>query len=158
MTSPDIPFSYDSVADGYAAAIDHAPYNALYERPAMLGLLPPVDGRRILEAGCGAGWYTEQLLARGARVSAVDASAALVEHTRRRIAMLAPEARERFGMARSQLQRAARCTLAGDRVARIEFRFGQDHPRDRIMRRAFHLLSCELAVVAHAVSAPRVMR
>jgi len=88
MSQPDREFSYDSVADAFAAGIDDAPYNALYERPAMLGLLPPVDGQRILEAGCGAGWYTEQLLARGARVTAVDASAALVKHTRRRIAAL----------------------------------------------------------------------
>lgn len=95
MSQPDREFSYDSVADGYAAAIDQAPYNALYERPAMLGLLPPLEGRRILEAGCGAGWYTEQLLARGARVTAVDASAALVEHTRRRVAALPSGAGER---------------------------------------------------------------
>jgi SAM-dependent methyltransferase len=88
MSQPDREFSYDPIADTYAASIDHSPYNALYERPAMLGLLPPVDGRRILEAGCGAGWYTEQLLMRGARVTALDASAALVDHTRRRIAAL----------------------------------------------------------------------
>lgn len=95
MSKPDIEFSYDSIADGYAGSIDESPYNALYERPAMLGALPPVEGRRILEAGCGAGWYTEQLLARGAEVTAVDASPPLVEHTRRRIASLAPGARER---------------------------------------------------------------
>ncbi|HVG46157.1 MAG TPA: class I SAM-dependent methyltransferase, partial [Longimicrobium sp.] len=81
--------------DRYAETIDQAPYNALYERPAMLAALPEVEGRRILEAGCGAGWYTEQLLARGARVSAVDASAAMVEHTRRRVATLGAEARGR---------------------------------------------------------------
>jgi len=89
MSQPDIEFSYDSVADEYAATIDEAPYNAHYERPAMLAALPPVAGRRILEAGCGAGWYTEQLLARGAYVTAVDESARMVEHTRRRIAALA---------------------------------------------------------------------
>lgn len=95
MNKPEIPFSYDSIAGGYAASIDEAPYNAHYERPAMLDALPPLEGRRILEAGCGAEWYTAQLLARGAQVTAVDASAPLVEHTRRRIAALGPEARER---------------------------------------------------------------
>jgi SAM-dependent methyltransferase len=69
----------------YAAAIDEAPHNALYERPAMLALLPAVSDRHILDAGCGGGWYSEQLLTRGARVTAIDASAALVEHTRRRL-------------------------------------------------------------------------
>jgi SAM-dependent methyltransferase len=86
MTPPDIEFSYEPIAGQYAATIDDAPYNKHYERPAMLAALPLVDGRRILEAGCGAGWYTEQLLARGAHVTAVDASPALVEHTRNRIA------------------------------------------------------------------------
>jgi len=95
MNQPDQEFSYDPIADAYAAGIDESPYNALYERPAMLGALPPVEGRRILEAGCGPGWYTEQLLTRGAHVTAVDGSAAMVEHARRRIAALPAEARER---------------------------------------------------------------
>jgi SAM-dependent methyltransferase len=69
----------------YAAAIDEAPHNALYERPAMLALLPAVSDCHILDAGCGGGWYSEQLLRRGASVTAIDASAALVEHTRRRL-------------------------------------------------------------------------
>jgi SAM-dependent methyltransferase len=88
MSRPDQPFSYDAIADAYAERIDHAPYNAFYERPAMLSLLPPVDGLRVLEAGCGGGWMTEQLLRRGAHVTAVDASARMVEHARRRIAAL----------------------------------------------------------------------
>lgn len=85
MTAPDPPFSYDSIADAYAAGIDAAPYNALYERPAMLSLLPDVAGARVLDAGCGSGWYTEQLLARGARVTAVDQSTELVRHARERV-------------------------------------------------------------------------
>jgi hypothetical protein len=32
-------FSYDSVADRYAGMVDTAPYNAFYERPAMLAVL-----------------------------------------------------------------------------------------------------------------------
>jgi SAM-dependent methyltransferase len=80
------PFNYDSIADTYAGHIDDAPYNALYERPAMLGLMPGVAGARILDAGCGGGWYSEQLLHRGADVDAVDGSAAMVEHARARLA------------------------------------------------------------------------
>ncbi|HEX2721564.1 MAG TPA: methyltransferase domain-containing protein [Gemmatimonadaceae bacterium] len=78
-------FNYDSIAAKYAAHVDSAPYNALYERPAMLELLPPIIGARILDAGCGPGWYAEQLLARGAQVDGVDASAAMVEHARGRL-------------------------------------------------------------------------
>ncbi len=85
MTSPK-PFNYDSIADTYAAGIDEAPHNALYERPAMLALMPGVAGTRILDAGCGGGWYSEQLLHRGADVDAVDGSTAMVEHARARLA------------------------------------------------------------------------
>lgn len=85
MPSTPWPTTYDPVADRYAAGADAAPYNALYERPAMLALLPDVAGARVLDAGCGDGWYAEQLVARGARVTAVDASARMVEHARRRL-------------------------------------------------------------------------
>jgi SAM-dependent methyltransferase len=85
MDSHDPPFSYDSIADAYAAEIDEAPYNKLYERPAMLAMLPQVHGARVMDAGCGAGWYSEQLVARGARVTSVDASAAMVRHSRARL-------------------------------------------------------------------------
>jgi SAM-dependent methyltransferase len=79
-------FSYDDIADAYAAAVDTAPYNALYERPAMLDLLPELDGLRVLDAGCGAGWYAEQLAMRGAFVTAIDSSAAMIGHARERFA------------------------------------------------------------------------
>lgn len=85
MSPTDPPFSYDSIADAYAARIDDAPYNKLYERPAMMALLPEVRGARVLDAGCGAGWYSGQLIARGARVTSIDASAEMVRHTRARL-------------------------------------------------------------------------
>src|SRR5215510_7282448 len=75
-------FSYDDIADAYSAKVDSAPYNALYERPAMLKLLPDVAGARVLDAGCGAGWYAAELAKRGAVVTAIDASGALIEHAR----------------------------------------------------------------------------
>ncbi|MDQ3243655.1 MAG: methyltransferase domain-containing protein [Gemmatimonadota bacterium] len=84
-------FNYDSIAEAYAAAVDTAPYNALYERPAMLALLPTLDGARILDAGCGSGWYTEQLLRRGAIVTSIDASRLMADYTRERIGRLAGE-------------------------------------------------------------------
>jgi SAM-dependent methyltransferase len=52
----------------------------------MLALLPEVRGRRVLDAGCGAGWYAEQLLARGADVVGVDASERMLAHARERLA------------------------------------------------------------------------
>ena len=79
-------FSYDDIADAYAASVDSAPYNALYERPAMLELLPPLQGLHVLDAGCGAGWYAAELAVRGASVVGVDASAAMIRHARQRFA------------------------------------------------------------------------
>jgi hypothetical protein len=59
---------YDTIAERYAANIDDRPWNALYERPATLALLPEVDRLDVLDAGCGHGWYADWLLRHGARV------------------------------------------------------------------------------------------
>src|SRR5688500_4141893 len=85
MNSDSGPFSYDSIASEYASKVDSAPYNALYERPAMLSLLPDVDGARILDAGCGSGWYAERLIERGAAVEAIDASPRMAGFARERL-------------------------------------------------------------------------
>lgn len=89
MGGRDQRFTYDSVAAAYAEMVDSAPYNAHYERPAMLALLPPVEGRRILDAGCGSGWYADQLLQRGAEVDGIDASPAMLAYAERRLAKVA---------------------------------------------------------------------
>jgi SAM-dependent methyltransferase len=86
MTPKEERFNYDSIADAYAGRIDEAPHNALYERPAMLGIMPDVAGLRILDAGCGNGWYAERLLDLGAEVDAIDGSAVMVQHARTRLA------------------------------------------------------------------------
>ena len=86
MSSDPKKFNYDSIADTYAGRIDEAPHNAQYERPAMFGIMPGVEGTRLLDAGCGNGWYAEQLLKRGAGVDAIDGSAVMVEHARTRLA------------------------------------------------------------------------
>ena len=72
------PTDYDSIAARYAAEIDDRPWNALYERPATLALLPPVSNLDVLDAGCGHGWYADWLVRHGARVVGVDRSAAMV--------------------------------------------------------------------------------
>ena len=82
-TKPE--FSYDDIGDAYAAGVDNAPYNAHYERPATLALVPDVSEAHILDAGCGSGFYTEQLVTRGATVTAMDGSAVMVGHARERL-------------------------------------------------------------------------
>ena len=78
-------FNYDEVAERYVRQVDTNPYNADYERPAVLGLLPRLAGLRVLDAGCGAGWYAERLLDAGAQVTGVDASAVMAAYARRRL-------------------------------------------------------------------------
>lgn len=80
------PTDYDTIADRYSAHIDQRPWNALYERPAMLALLPDVTGKDVLDAGCGHGWYADQLVRKGARVVAVDRSTRMVELANARLA------------------------------------------------------------------------
>lgn len=76
--------AYEQLADAYAARLETKPHNAYYERPTTLALLPPVSGRRVLDAGCGPGLYSQLLLDRGAQVVAVDVSPAMVAHARAR--------------------------------------------------------------------------
>jgi SAM-dependent methyltransferase len=45
----------------------------------------PRPGRRVLEVGCGTGSVTERLVARGARVTALDQAPAMLEQARRRL-------------------------------------------------------------------------
>ena len=78
------PAQYDAFAERYARGLDQKPHHAHYERPAMLSLMPPVGGARVLDAGCGSGWYAEWLLDRGASVVAFDAAERFVEMTRAR--------------------------------------------------------------------------
>jgi SAM-dependent methyltransferase len=72
------PTDYDAIACRYAAGVDERPWNALYERPATLALLPDVRGKDILDAGCGPGWYTDWLARNGAHVVAIDCSHRMV--------------------------------------------------------------------------------
>ena len=59
--------------------------NNYYERPATIGLLGNVSGKRVLEVGCGTGPLTEWLVNQGAAVVACDLSAAMLEIARSRI-------------------------------------------------------------------------
>jgi SAM-dependent methyltransferase len=79
------PTDYETIAARYAAEIDERPWNALYERPTTLSLLPDVNGKNVLDAGCGPGWYADWLAQRGARVVAVDRSEAMVRLAERRL-------------------------------------------------------------------------
>lgn len=76
---------YDAFAAAYAAENDTSLANAYYERPAMLGLAGDVRGRSILDVGCGSGALSAALRDRGATVTGMDASAAMLDLARRRV-------------------------------------------------------------------------
>ncbi|MFF0267969.1 class I SAM-dependent DNA methyltransferase [Kribbella sp. NPDC004536] len=76
---------YDEFAEAYAADNEVNLLNGHYERPAMLDLAGAVDGRRILDAGCGAGPLAAALRDRGAIVSGFDLSASMLDLARRRL-------------------------------------------------------------------------
>lgn len=76
---------YDSFAGAYAAENENNLVNAYYERPAMLALAGEVTGRKILDAGCGAGPLTAALRERGAAVTGIDSSVAMLALARQRL-------------------------------------------------------------------------
>jgi len=77
--------AYEELAEAYAACVETKPHNAYYDRPAVLGLLPEVAGRRILDAGCGPGVYADALLQMGAEVMALDVSPKMVALAQQRL-------------------------------------------------------------------------
>lgn len=79
--------TFDKLASVYENSVDTTSlYNSEYERPAMLGQMPEnLMNMDILDAGCAAGWYSEQLINRGANVVAIDISPEMVSSTKRRV-------------------------------------------------------------------------
>jgi SAM-dependent methyltransferase len=76
---------YEPFAESYAVHAAKNPYNALYDRPAVLGLAGDVAGFTVVDAGCGPGFYTEELVWRGACVLGFDASPTMVALARERV-------------------------------------------------------------------------
>ncbi|WP_052589606.1 class I SAM-dependent methyltransferase [Luteipulveratus mongoliensis] len=76
---------YDTFAGAYARANESNLLNAYYARPAMLALAGDVQSRRILDAGCGAGPLSEGLREKGATVTGIDSSPAMIELAQRKL-------------------------------------------------------------------------
>ncbi len=76
---------YEVFADEFVEHARDGFYNAHYDRPACLGLLGEVAGRRVLDAACGPGLYAEELVARGAGVIGLDISPRMIELSRQRV-------------------------------------------------------------------------
>ncbi|WP_181685362.1 class I SAM-dependent methyltransferase [Halorhabdus salina] len=89
--------AYDELAASYDAEIESNAYNEHIEFPAMTSLIPEVEGKRILDAGCGTGRYTEWLIEQGADVVGVDVSEAMLEEARTKLGSRATFHREDLG-------------------------------------------------------------
>lgn len=76
---------YDAFARACSAADETNFLNAWYERPSMVDLSGDVEGRRVLDAGCGAGPLTAALREKGAIVSGFDLSPSMIDLARERL-------------------------------------------------------------------------
>jgi SAM-dependent methyltransferase len=76
---------YERFALAYARNSETNPFTAGYERPAIISLTGEVRGLRVLDAGCGAGLHAGELISRGAAVTGVDVSGAMLAIARERL-------------------------------------------------------------------------
>ena len=84
-SSDDLWSAYDGMGDLFRRHAQDAPYNAHYDRPAVLAALGPVKGLRVLDAACGPGLYLSDLLDAGADAVGFDASQTMVDLARERV-------------------------------------------------------------------------
>jgi SAM-dependent methyltransferase len=77
--------AYQESADRYVGRAETNLWNAHWDRPVIRSLLPPIAGKRVLDAGCAGGANTEWLLEQGASVVALDITPRMIELTRRRV-------------------------------------------------------------------------
>lgn len=79
--------TFNQMVNAYEHSVDSENlYNAEYERPAMMARVPEdLTGKQVLDAGCAAGWYTLQLVNRGADAVAVDMSQEMTDAAKRRV-------------------------------------------------------------------------
>lgn len=79
--------AFNELSEVYEFSVDRGSlYNTELERPAMMDLLPRnLKGFKVFDAGCAAGWYTDQFLQRGATVVSCDISPEMIQATIRRV-------------------------------------------------------------------------
>ncbi|MGF1636669.1 MAG: class I SAM-dependent methyltransferase [Cyclobacteriaceae bacterium] len=79
MNEPISYEAYQFLADYYSEIAPTKDYNAYYDRPAILSLLDPIEGKEILDAGCGPGIYSDLLTNMGAHIIGIDISENMIK-------------------------------------------------------------------------------
>jgi len=75
--------AYQGMAAHYAGELNQNIFNAMYERPAMVAMLPDVANLKILDAGCGAGFLSKWLVEQGcSQVTGIDFSENMIAHSK----------------------------------------------------------------------------
>ena len=77
--------AWDRAADAYAQGQSSGRDSYRYELfgPAQVDACGDVRGLRLLDVGCGSGYFAREMARRGARVTGVDISPRMIEHARR---------------------------------------------------------------------------
>ncbi|MFC7070782.1 class I SAM-dependent methyltransferase [Halobaculum lipolyticum] len=81
---PRVAKHYDELA-GYWEQVAESPSKAELLWPAIDAMLPDLAGRRVLDAGCGSGDWSAELVDRGANVLGVDVSEQMVRVAEQRV-------------------------------------------------------------------------
>ncbi|PJC87650.1 malonyl-[acyl-carrier protein] O-methyltransferase BioC [Vibrio sp. HA2012] len=77
-----------AIAEAFGKAAQHYDQHAQFQRDVgtlLLAMLPQtLEGLKVLDIGCGTGYFSQQLAERGARVTAADLSPAMLKEARNR--------------------------------------------------------------------------
>jgi len=80
--------NYSQIAAKYVEISENRPLNKYLERPAIRSLLPDVQGKLVVDAGCGSGVLSEWLVSQQANLIAFDVSSVMTQATKERIGVV----------------------------------------------------------------------
>lgn len=76
---------YTQFAEQYDKAVQDNIYNAHLERPSLQAMLGDIEGKNVLDLGCGSGVYAQYLLDNGAaKITCIDHSSDMVNIVKRK--------------------------------------------------------------------------